>query len=185
MKEEIVDPSMDIAYTLAKEIGDSFILPKLLKYPKTVTEYLDEMDEIIAQVGVYYEVDDVTKNKIINNISDGSKIYMDDIKNSNDRVNLTLRLWSGCLDAAKTIAMETRNGPNTPKIRTKLFKNSIDIRAKDDEVYAYGVSIAPLFKERRKQPISFKGVPKNSQVKKFFKKQSYVKERKSATGKGV
>ncbi len=31
-----------------------------------------------------------------------------------ERLNLVLRLWSGCLSAAKTIAHETRRGENTP-----------------------------------------------------------------------
>ena len=36
----------------------------------------------------------------------------------NIRLNLSLRLWAGCLDAAKTLSLKTQSGPNTREIRS-------------------------------------------------------------------
>jgi hypothetical protein len=74
-------------------------------------------------------------------------------------VSCVMRMWSGCLASAKTIALETRSGPNTPEKREKTFWK-IDARAIRDPYYFMGVSSSTVFKKLRKQEYSLDGVPK-------------------------
>lgn len=80
--------------------------------------------------------------------------------------NIILRLWSGCLDAAKSIATETLDGITSPETRNGHFFQ-IDIFARWDSVYRAGVETAPALKKRRKQYYSFDGVPVDSMVRRF------------------
>jgi hypothetical protein len=77
-----------------------------------------------------------------------------------------LRLWAGCLSAAKTIATETRDGPNTPEARAAAFA-VIDSLSREDEVYAAGVEAAPTFKALHEQDYFFGGVPRTSRVRRY------------------
>src|SRR6185437_11076515 len=72
------------------------------------------------------------------------------------KLNPSLRLWAGCLDAAKKLSLKTQSGPNTRKIRSSVFTERIDILASKDPIYRKGVEIACMW-----QPdptISFDGV---------------------------
>jgi hypothetical protein len=80
--------------------------------------------------------------------------------------SVILRLWSGCLDAAKSIATETLDGPTSPDSRREHFFQ-IDIFARWDSVYRAGVESAPALKKLRKQYYSFDGVPNDSPVRRF------------------
>jgi hypothetical protein len=81
-----------------------------------------------------------------------------------ERASIALRLWAGCLDAAKTIALETRDGPNSPELRAAAFAQ-IDSVAETDPIYGAGVEAAPAFKVLRRQSYSFDGVPAGSRVR--------------------
>lgn len=77
-----------------------------------------------------------------------------------------MRLWSGCLAAAKTIALETKDGQNNPTKRAANFK-VIDSLASGDPVYLAGVEAAPALKKHRSEYYSFEGVPLDSIVRKY------------------
>jgi hypothetical protein len=83
-----------------------------------------------------------------------------------DRATIALRLWAGCLMAAKVIALETRSGPNTSTLRGELFA-WIDQIAAEDPIYRAGVEAAPAFKRRRQQEFELDGVPEDSAVRRF------------------
>jgi hypothetical protein len=85
------------------------------------------------------------------------------IADAGERKSILLRLWSGCMDAAKTIALETRAGPNSERDRTERAP-VLDERSKHDPIYAAGVVAAPSFKAGRKERYSLKGVPPHSLV---------------------
>ena len=70
----------------------------------------------------------------------------------------------GACSAAKTIALDTRDGPNTPNIRTEIFQ-ALDRIADQDPIYRAGVESAALFKKKREQCSSFNGVPLTSPVR--------------------
>jgi hypothetical protein len=67
----------------------------------------------------------------------------------------------GYIYAAKALAIETMNGPNDKAERQYQF-SSIDTVALSDESYGAGVSVAAAYKIKRKEPISFEGVPTDS-----------------------
>jgi hypothetical protein len=80
--------------------------------------------------------------------------------------NVILRLWSGCLDAARSISTETHDGTTSPDSRKAHFFQ-IDLFAKWDSIYRAGVLTAPALKKLRKQYYSFDGVLSNSPVRTF------------------
>jgi hypothetical protein len=53
------------------------------------------------------------------------------------------RLWSGCLSSTKIIALETRNGPNTPEMRAKRFQELDVIFC---VMFFLALNFAPYFK---------------------------------------
>ena len=55
-----------------------------------------------------------TKKDILNHVADLCKQYKFTFKNKEHGQSFGLRLWSGCLSAAKTIAQETMNGTKYP-----------------------------------------------------------------------
>lgn len=101
-------------------------------------------------------------------------------KQSMKRINyvtkVILRWWSGCISGAKLIALETRDGPNTPAKRKKIAKKIYNI-AKHDAIFADGVSAAVEFKNGRDQEYRFHGLSK-SMFKKLRLSESAVGHRK-------
>ena len=41
-----------------------------------------------------------------------------------DQIAISLRLWTGCMEAAKTIALDTRSGPNSAEGRAAVSRTS-------------------------------------------------------------
>lgn len=78
-----------------------------------------------------------------------------------------LKLWWGCVGMAKTIALQTRAGPNTAEYRTEVFNTLLDTALNPesrrfDEVILMGFKAAPNFLELRGEQYSFEGVPGNA-----------------------
>ena len=92
--------------------------------------------------------------------------FLLDIPSEASKKNVILRLWSGCLDAAKSIALETRDGLTSPEIRKSHFYQ-IDLFARWDLIYCAGVESAPSFKRRRKESYRFEGIPYDSPVRRY------------------
>jgi hypothetical protein len=85
------------------------------------------------------------------------------------KVSVGLRLWSGCLSAAKTISSGTEEGINTTGKREYLF-GGIDEEARQDAIFRAGVETAPPWKRRIGQgdDIFLDGVPGDSPVCKYW-----------------
>ncbi|HEY7571230.1 MAG TPA: hypothetical protein VH796_07675 [Nitrososphaeraceae archaeon] len=81
------------------------------------------------------------------------------------RLNLSVRLWAGCLDAANKLAIKTPSGPITGEMRSTVFTERIDALAHKDSIYRKGVEIACMW--RPSPIISFDGVPKSSPARKY------------------
>jgi len=81
------------------------------------------------------------------------------------RLNLSVRLWAGCLDAANTLALKMPSGPITGEMRSTVFTEKIDALASKDSIYKKGVEIACMW--RPSPIISFDGVPKSSPARKY------------------
>jgi hypothetical protein len=100
----------------------------------------------------------------VGELGDRSASFMADIPDPLHRINIAVRLWVGCLDAAKTIAPATNSGPNTAETRAATMP-AIDARAAQDAVYRAGVEAAPPFKRLRNEAYSMDGVPAGSPVR--------------------
>lgn len=88
-----------------------------------------------------------------------------DISSETSKKNVILRLrrvWN----AAKSIAVETRDGLTSPEIRKSHFYQ-IDLFARWDLIYCAGVESAPSFKRRRKESYRFEGIPYDSPVRRY------------------
>jgi hypothetical protein len=99
---------------------------------------------------------------------------INEVDNANPRNGVALSLWSGCIMAAKEIALGTRDGENTPESRMDNFTNLIDPLCEIDELYKAGVETAPIFKRLRKE-IHFEGVPTGSPVL-MYKDMAYEEQ---------
>lgn len=100
------------------------------------------------------------------NIAYLSKPYMPDVPNPEDRMQVSLRLWSGCIIGAKTIALATRGGAVTPDDR-RVVSYNVNQLSTEDRVFRAGIEAAPFFKQIRKERISFRGVPKGSVIRNY------------------
>jgi hypothetical protein len=83
-----------------------------------------------------------------------------------DQIAISLLLWTGCMEAAKTTALDTRSAPNSTEGRAAVFSH-IDTRAAADALYCAGVESAPAFKHAGQNKISFHGVPEDSPVRRY------------------
>lgn len=163
------DPNVDLARHFAESLGEKPEHPVSLKAMSVETraEMLDRIDGPLIErwpsdedtpFGLFAQI-----AKQLAKIADVTKDDLPDVPDSLVRINIVLRLWAGCLETAKTIALETKSGPNTPKIRSDSALH-IDQVASIDPIYEAGVEAALAFKKRRGQPISFEGIPRETRV---------------------
>ncbi len=165
---------MTIAYELARQIGPIELLPAWLDSPaecaglvllvedKAMGRVLEAWQDIRAQ--------GYSDERLAKGFAEGFGELAEDpssapsIGQALQRQNILLRLWSGCMSAAKTISDGTQNGPNTSEARASRFL-AIDSLAMRDPVYRAGVVAAPTLKKLRGQSYSFDGVPADSPVR--------------------
>ena len=86
------------------------------------------------------------------------------------RINISLRIWSGCLSAGKKHRLEKpRSGNNTSMSRQIAFSR-INVWTKIDPIYRSGVESAPVWKRLINQgdDIHFDGIPSDSPVMKYM-----------------
>jgi hypothetical protein len=116
--------------------------------------------------GLFENFSEIIKEIVLNRVDDLVRRYNTHEPNEKYRKSIGLRLWSGCLSAAKIIALETRDGSNTPKMRAESVQ-VIHVTADRDSIFCAGVESAPLFKKYSQQCYSFNGVPSNSAVRRY------------------
>jgi hypothetical protein len=167
------DTNMYTAYSWASDLADLSHLKATLDINQRIKLIL-EMDEEVDRYskydlsgsGLLENFSETVKEIFLNRVDDIVRHYILDETNEKYRKSIGLRLWSGCISTAKTIALDTRDGPNTPEIRTKIFR-TLDRIADQDPIYRAGVESAPLFKKERRQCFSFNGVPLTSPVRRY------------------
>jgi hypothetical protein len=87
-----------------------------------------------------------------------------DVADQAERINIALRLTAGYLDAAKTIAGNTRAVINDASTRQRDIP-TVEANAVNDPIYTAGVEAAPHYKHRDlKQYIFRDGIPDGSIV---------------------
>ena len=162
-----VDPNMDTALQWAEELGPPPQLPLSLQDVNKRAKLVNTIDGRLILGALLTMLSDKEKARRLNDVAGLSETYISDVNDHNVRTNISLRLWSGCISAAKTIALQTRSGPNTRMTRELTFRIKIDRIAQRDPIYHAGVEAAPSFKRLRKEDYSFEGVPENSAVRKY------------------
>ena len=171
----MADPNMALAYSFAIGLGPSPALPNSLLDVGRRAELVDRIDDVFLVTEAHeYGLDFGQLGSAMTRlgarlcaIASTTEALIPEVTNVLERLNIVLRLWAGCLDAAKTIAHETRSGPNVPQARAGIFC-MIDERAAGDAVYAAGVEAAPAFKRLRQQGYSLEGVPAQSRVRRYL-----------------
>jgi hypothetical protein len=122
------------------------------------------------------ELDNNQRDRSLISIAEISKIYLTEEMDDKLRINILLRLWTGCIEAAKGIRFNYVGGirdgtvieaPITQEYRQALFTFLIDLRATTDSIYAAGVEAAPAFKKLLGENYSFAGVPSSSAVRRY------------------
>lgn len=160
------DVNMDIALTLAHGLAS-----RELALPDDLAD-VDRRAELVADVDrpLLFDGEGVARFDVlgaqVRHMATRTEQLLPDIADPLDRAAIALRLWAGCLMAAKAIASETRSGPNTSGGRAAQFAE-IDRRAAADPVFLAGVEAAPAFRRRRNQTIELDGVPEDSAVRRF------------------
>ena len=121
------------------------------------------------------DLDAPEKDRRLNEIAQISVPYLSEQIDDMLRKNILLRLWTGCMEAAKAIRFTyvagIRNGvvieaPISIEYRQSLF-NLIDLLSKTDLICGSGVEAAPAYKKVLKEYFSLNGVPSNSIVTKY------------------
>lgn len=167
----VVDPNMDTALQWANELAPPPDLPASLEPVTQRAKLVGEIntkafaDALFADFSGNLNAED--KRKQLEEIDRVSEKYMPDVKGDEVRQNISLRLWSGCLSAAKTIAPQTMAGANTPEQRERAFRHLIDPLAQADAIFCAGVESAPSFKRLLGEDFSFESVPEDSAVRRY------------------
>jgi hypothetical protein len=169
------DTNMTTANSWASELADLSQLTITIDINDR-TQLISEINDVIGHYinydyrfggsGLFEHFSEGVKEILLNRIDDIVRHYDTHEKNEKCRKSIGLRLWSGCLSAAKVIALETRDGLNTPKVRGESFQYLDDI-ADRDSIFRAGVESAPLFKKYYQQCYSFNGVPPTSPVRRY------------------
>lgn len=129
------------------------------------------------------DLDSKEEDRRLDDIAQNSLTYLTEQMDNKLRKNILLRLWTGCMEAAKAIRFSyvagIRDGivieaPITHEYRQALFTSLIDLLSKVDLVYAAGVEAAPIYKKLVKEYYSFAGVPTNSIVRKYSNESKRV-----------
>jgi hypothetical protein len=113
------DRNMGLALLFAGGLGDAHLLPTSLQDVATRAELVARIDGPFIEGASFEEVVAALARRIAE-LARATRDSMPDVPGALDRVNVALRLWSECLSAAKTIALETRSGRNTPTMRAEL-----------------------------------------------------------------
>ena len=153
-------------------------LARLLCCPKSLddvnfrTQIVNELDTPLIQDSLLLALNAQLKADRLKELYDRTTSGMSCLIDT-ERANIVLRLYSGCISAAKTIALGTRNGPNSAELRLAAF-SKIDSIAQINAVFAAGVETAPAFETLRNEPISFDGVAERSVVRRFANLQTQI-----------
>jgi len=164
---------MAIAYALAQGLGRPPELPESMADVQARARLVKAINRPFA--GELFLVDDpllllqdaaFTTGGSIRAFIDASAPLVPDVPDPLERLKVVLRLWSGCLMAAKVIADETLDGANTIEDRQDHFP-AIDAAAQGDRIFEAGVEAAPAFKTEMEQHYSLDGVPEDSPVRRY------------------
>jgi hypothetical protein len=161
------DPNMQVAFSVGAGLAHGPLeLPAPLADVDRRTEFILQIDRplLVDADGVAQWVE---FGRHLQSVAEFGREVMPGLGGQLDRVSVAFRLWSGCLMAVKTIAHETRAGPNTASGRAEGFA-AIDALAAEDVLFRAGVEAAPAFLAARGQSFCLDGVPEGSAVRRHL-----------------
>jgi hypothetical protein len=129
------------------------------------------------------DLDNSEKDLRLDDIAQISMAFLTEQMDDKIRKNILLRLWTGCIEAAKAIRFNYVAGikdgviveaPITHEYRQALFTSLIDLQSRIDLIYGAGVEAAPAYKKLLKEYYSFSGIPPNSIIRRYS--NEYYKE---------
>lgn len=184
--------TLDLNTTIAYELSVLLAKTRVTRLPHTIenlskrAKFIDHIDtRLMASVKLwdFYSkpVDlEVFLNRLANEATINNLLYYPSHKiTKHDRISLILRLWCGCIDAAKMIRLTsvlTARNYSFGKITCEKAITScdrkrdslcIDILAQNDPIYCAGAEAGPVFKSLRKQYYSVDGVSRESVVRRY------------------
>ncbi|MGC1133594.1 MAG: hypothetical protein WA941_12290 [Nitrososphaeraceae archaeon] len=168
------DTNIQTAYIWATKLADTSNLRLSIEIPQAA-QFVNKLNELIGKfinkdiessgTGLFENFSIMTKDVIFHRLDDLCRNQLGYQISENQRISVALRLMSGCISAAKTIALETRDGKMTPDTRKQFF-SSIDNVAMTDSIFCLGVESAPAYKKIHQQCYSFIGILGTSHVRK-------------------
>lgn len=158
------DPNMMFALKIADKLGNYPYgwLEHTIENPSHVAKIIIEINDVLVGGVILHRLTKDELGRRLNKIIDIATQYIYDrewIENGTNKTlcNVLLRLWSGCICGAKTIALGTRDGPTDKKMRARNVKKIRKISDKDP-IFKAGVRASLDFKRLMLQPISFNGI---------------------------
>jgi|SRR5215208_5219254 hypothetical protein len=131
---------------------------------------------LVADRMLLIDLDNNEKDLRLDDIARISIAFLTEQMDDKIRKNILLRLWTGCIEAAKAIRFTHVAGikdgvvveaPITLQYRQAIFASFIDLQSSIDLIYRAGVEAAPAYKKLLKEYYSFSGVPSNSIIRRY------------------
>jgi hypothetical protein len=144
------------------------------KYGRSASQ--DEEPYILTPLMSY---DKDRKGRFIDCIKKKTKTLME--MDDNARIKISLQLWSGCMMTPKVISAGTQTGPNTPDSRKEKFQNIINPYANMYSIFKVGEKVAPFYKLKVREEVSFDGIPAGSAVLEVKNEFNNIKSKKDST----
>ena len=184
------DSNMLIAYSWAAGLFQQQLPSSLMDVEKRA-KLVNEMNgplirgntPLVADKMLLIDLDNDEKDLLLDNIARISMAFLTEELDDKIRKNILLRLWTGCIEAAKAIRFNYVAGiqdgvvveaPITLQYRQAIFTSLIDLHSRIDLIYRAGVEAAPAYKKLLKQYYSLSGVPSDSIIRRCL--NEYNKE---------
>lgn len=151
----------------ADEIGPPPVLPVSLIQPEARARLVHAINTPLIRGSHLHLLDPKEKRRRLAELAELTQAPIPDVFDAAKRTNIALRIWAGCIHGAKTIALKTENGPNTPEGRSQTSVD-IDRLANRDPIFRAGVEAAPLFKKLIAEEISLDGVLPESPLRTYI-----------------
>ena len=167
------DNTMNDLYSLAKQLGSCPRLPDSLKDVHNAATFLDYTDNKIIPFFRTLKTGD-----FILKVNELTTDRIPDVGDGNTRANITLRLYPGCFDSAKSIrdtyVFYHPNGtkedrPIPPKERENAWYQLMKPRSEEDALYKFGVELGPVLRKIREQSVYLEGIPCDSIVRRYVR----------------
>jgi hypothetical protein len=169
------DLGMAVAYAVAQTFGPPPALPASLHPIDARVAVVAAIDRPFLEDGLVCDASGALLanqqrfiDQRLREIASASASGVPDVPDNTERLKICLRLWSGCLSAAKEMReFDANRTPYTKETRAESFR-AIDTIAHSDPIYAAGVEAAPGFVRKRGQRCYTDGIPDTSCVRRYL-----------------